>query len=349
MQDNHSKYMQRCLELAALGRYLTAPNPRVGAVLVHENQIVAEGYHQKYGSAHAEKSAIDNLQDKKLLSECTLYVNLEPCSHFGKTPPCADLILESKIPKVVIGTRDTSDKVAGKGIAKLKQNGIEVLEDVLSKECRLLNKRFFTYHEKKRPYIILKWAQTGDGFIADADLKSKWISCEQSRELVHEWRAEESAILVGTNTARQDNPHLTARPKNLTVEQYNQPLRIVIDRNLTLSKLNLYDDSAKTLIVNAVKSGLSGMHEFLQVNFEGDLYTQVCNALHSKQITSVIVEGGAVVLNALITEGLYDEARVFKSNKIFGGGIKAPEMKSTVLSRETIGTDVLKSYINHSF
>lgn len=349
MVESHTGFMKACFEQALKGRFLAPPNPLVGAILTLNNQVISKGFHAKFGEPHAERAALESLSADESLRSATLYVNLEPCAHFGKTPPCTDLILEKNIGHVVISAGDTSDKVNGRGIEILRAAGVRVTEGVLKTEGRFLNRRFFTFHEKKRPYIILKWAQTADGMIADSNFHSKWISGEESRDLVHEWRAEEGAILIGTNTAKQDNPHLTARPKNLSDDQYNQPLRIVIDRNLTLSKLNLYDQAAKTMIVNSLKDEEAGMHEFLKVDFSRDIFPQILEVLYQKNILSLIVEGGAAVLNSLISAKIFDEARVFKANKRFGSGLRAPQINLEPSSKVNIGNDILKTYINHDF
>jgi diaminohydroxyphosphoribosylaminopyrimidine deaminase/5-amino-6-(5-phosphoribosylamino)uracil reductase len=349
MLENHSEFMKRCLELAKLGRHFTAPNPMVGSVLVSEGKIISEGYHEKYGAAHAERLAIDSLKDKILLTACTLYVNLEPCSHFGNTPPCADYIIQSGIKKVVVGSKDTSEKVSGKGIEKLKNSGVEVIENVLEAECRFLNRRFFTFHEKHRPYIILKWAETADGFIADGAHNSKWISSEESRKLVHQWRAREQAILVGTNTARLDNPFLTARPESSEELSYRQPVRIVIDRSLSLPVThNLFNTQAETLIINDTKNEKSGHIEYIKLDFSRSLRNLMA-ALHAHGITSLIVEGGSILLRSFIEKGLYDEIRRFKSSKTFGAGIAAPVISALPHSKTDVGGDTLEIFTKHGF
>ena len=236
--------MKKCLELAKKGMGYVSPNPMVGCVIVFNDEIIGEGYHQEYGKDHAEVNAIENVKDKSLLKKSTLYVNLEPCVHFGKTPPCTNLIIESKIPKVVIGCADSYSEVSGKGIKKMQNRGIEIIVGVLGKESRELNKRFFTFHEKKRPYIILKWAESKDGFMAPLNQnKPFWMTSSESKKLVHKWRAEEEAILIGRITAKKDNPSLTVREV-----AGSNPIRIIIDKNLTLSgDLNLFNSDAKTI------------------------------------------------------------------------------------------------------
>lgn len=340
------KYMLICLELAKKGIGNVAPNPMVGCVIVYENEIIGEGYHQKYGENHAEVNAINSVSNKDLLKECTLYVNLEPCAHFGKTPPCSNLIIESKIPKVVVGCIDSFSKVAGKGIQKMKEAGIEVVVGVLEKESLDLNKRFFTFHNKKRPYIILKWAETKDGFI-DVDRTKQttldnWITTQQSKKLAHQWRSEEQAIMIGTNTALNDNPQLNVREvvgKN--------PLRTVLDLNLRLPKiLNVFDQSVPTLIINYQLHEKKENIEWIKVEKEKDVISQVLEVLYQKEIQSVIVEGGTQLLNTFITKNLWDEARVFIGNKYFINGLKAPNIKLKPSTIEQIETDVLNTYFN---
>ena len=256
--------MKKCLELAQKGMGYVSPNPMVGCVVVFNDQIIGEGYHQEYGTSHAEVNAIENVKDKSLLKKSTLYVNLEPCAHFGKTPPCTNLIIESEIPKVVIGCIDSYSEVSGKGIEKMQNTGIEVIVGVLEKESRELNIRFFTFHEKKRPCVILKWAESKDGFIAPKNQnKPFWMTSSESKKLVHKWRAEEEAILVGRITAKKDNPSLTVREV-----AGSNPLRIIIDTNLKLSSdLNLFNSEAKTIIFNTIESEETGTNQFVKIDF----------------------------------------------------------------------------------
>ena len=249
--QNEEFFLNKCIEIARLGIGNVSPNPMVGSVIVYKGEVIGEGYHEKYGSDHAEVNAINSVKDKSLLSKSTLYVNLEPCSHFGKTPPCSDLIIKHRIPKVVIGCIDTYSKVAGTGIGYMRNAGIDVKVGIMEKESRELNKRFFTFHEKKRPYIILKWAESKDGFIAPKhQTEPFWMTSSKSKILVHKWRSEEDAILVGRITAEKDNPSLTVRE----VKGKN-PIRIVIDKDLKLSSdLNLFDSNTKTLIFNGIKN-----------------------------------------------------------------------------------------------
>ncbi|MGZ3885403.1 MAG: bifunctional diaminohydroxyphosphoribosylaminopyrimidine deaminase/5-amino-6-(5-phosphoribosylamino)uracil reductase RibD [Bacteroidia bacterium] len=333
-------YMKRCIELAAQGLGAVAPNPMVGCVIVCNDTIVAQGYHRLYGEAHAEVDAIHQLPLSADPKNSTLYVNLEPCSHQGKTPPCADLIVSKQFKKVVIGTTDTNPLVAGKGIEKLKTAGIEVIAGVLSDECRELNKRFFTYHEKKRPYIILKWAQTGDGFISKSpvpDNKSEnWITGEESKKLVHLWRSQEQAILVGYNTALTDDPQLTTR-----LVKGSNPVRIVLDKNLDLPKgLHLFSGEAITVIFNAKKNDMYENIHYKKINFD-HLIPELLEQLYLLKISSIIIEGGPKTLDLFIKAKAWDEARVFVNpDKRFVTGIKAPVM---ALQSEPVksGTDKL--------
>ncbi|MFW5831045.1 MAG: bifunctional diaminohydroxyphosphoribosylaminopyrimidine deaminase/5-amino-6-(5-phosphoribosylamino)uracil reductase RibD, partial [Prolixibacteraceae bacterium] len=285
--------MQRCLQLARLGAGRVAPNPMVGSVIVHNGKIIGEGFHQKYGEAHAEVNAIDAVKNKNSLRESSLYVTLEPCAHHGLTPPCANLIIQNNIPHVVIGTPDPFSEVAGKGIEKLKKAGIKVESGILEEECRRLNKRFFTYHEKKRPYITLKWAQTLDGFI-DIERFSEdygqptWITGELALRLVHKIRSEENAILVGTKTAEKDNPSLSVRHWPGT-----NPVRLLIDKNLRLSQsLRLFDRKQRTLVFNAIRETKEHNLEFVILDFSKNVPGQIMEILYREKILSVIVEGG---------------------------------------------------------
>lgn len=334
--------MERCIELAERGIRNVSPNPMVGSVIVYEGKIIGEGYHENYGKSHAEVNAINNVKDKSLLSKSTLYVNLEPCAHFGKTPPCSNLIIEHKISKVVIGCIDSFSEVAGKGIAKMENAGIEVIVGVLEKESRALNKRFFTFHEKERPYIILKWAESKDGFIAPKNQTAPfWMTSSESKKLVHQWRAEEDAILVGRVTVEKDNPSLTVREV-----KGNSPIRIVIDKELKLSSaLNLFDCSAKTIIFNAKKTEVIDSNYFIKTDFK-DLLNNILEELYKQHIQSVIVEGGSVTLQSFIDENMWDEARIFTANKTLTDGIKAPTVNGKIISEEKIGEDKLETIKN---
>ncbi len=295
----HEKYIKRCIEIAQNGLGSTAPNPMVGCVIIHNNSIISEGFTSAYGGNHAEVNAINAVKHKSLLKEASLYVTLEPCSHFGKTPPCSDLIIKHNIPNVIIGCIDNNPKVAGKGIAKLKAAGCNVIVGVLENECKQLHKRFFTFHNKKRPFIILKWAETIDGFIAPKAKKENnpvWITNVFSRQFVHKWRAEEQAILVGTNTVKQDNPSLTTRHW-----KGKNPIRVVIDKAFKLPKdYKVFDTSAETIVISEDT-----------IDFNTPIAQQICNVLYKKNINSIIIEGGSQTLQTFINENLWDEARVF--------------------------------------
>lgn len=324
-------FMQRCLELALLGMGDVSPNPMVGCVIVHNGKIIGEGYHEKFGQAHAEVNAIRSVQNPELLKESTLYVSLEPCAHFGKTPPCCDLIIESRIPKVVIGTIDPFAEVAGKGIERMKNAGIEVEVGALEKESRNLNRRFFTFHEQKRPYIILKWAQTLDGFI-DTDRTEKkhptWITNDLSKRLVHKQRSEESAILIGTNTAEFDNPALTVREWT-----GNQPVRMVIDRSGRLDRgLHIFDGKAPTWVFTAFEKPDSENLKFIKLDFDQNILPQIMTELFRRKILSVIVEGGSELLNSFLEINLWDEAFVYTGNQFFGKGVSAPHISGKTIA-----------------
>lgn len=339
---NHSTYMQKALDLAKLGWPAAAPNPMVGCVIVKDNKIIAEGYHQKFGEAHAEVNAINSLGPGFDFSDCTLYVTLEPCSHHGKTPPCSDLIIAKKFKKVVICNVDTNPLVGGKGIEKLKKAGIEVESGVLEKEGRELNKRFFTFHEKKRPYIILKWAQTNDGFISldpvPANKNENWITCDDNRKLVHIWRSQEQAIMVGTKTVACDDPELTVR----LVEGKN-PIRILIDKDLKLKPdSKIFNDEAETLVFTGHQKPSFGNTFYIQIDFSKNILQQILNKLADSNISSLIVEGGTTLLQSFINENLWDEARIFKNpDKNFNSGIKAPQLDLSKALQEKSGTDYL--------
>ena len=308
-----------------MGQGNTGTNPMVGAVIVYDGKIIGEGYHKKYAEPHAEANAINSVKDKSLLNKSTLYVNLEPCSHLGKTPPCSELIIKNNIQRVIIGTIDPNSIVSGKGLKKLNDSGIEVITGVLENESIKLNKRFFTFYRENRPYIILKWAQTIDGYI-DIVRKNKqqaqltWISNKISRMLVHKWRAEEHAILVGTNTALIDNPQL-----NIRFWHGNNPLRIVLDRKLRLpADLHLFDKTLNTIVFNEKKEQSGGKIEYIKINFDDNILEEILKFLFLKEIQSVIVEGGKMLLESFIEKKIWDEARVFIGNKEFKEGTRAP-------------------------
>ena len=341
------EYIKRCIEIANSGIGFTAPNPMVGAVIVYNNKIIGEGFHKKYGGAHAEVNAINSVKNKSLLKDSVLYINLEPCSHFGKTPPCSDLIIKYKIPRIVIGSKDTHRKVNGIGIENLKKSGCNVTVGILEKECRELNKFFFTFHEKNRPYIILKWAQTSDGFIdiirgKKSPQKPTWITDDFAQIINHKWRAETQSIIVGTNTAINDNPKLNVRKW-----KGNNPLRIVIDRDLSLPEtLNLFDGTISTLVFTEKQCDSKINVEYCVINFEENIINQILETLYIKKIQSLIVEGGAKTLNSFIKENLWDEARVFIADKYFKNGINAPVINQKPVSKDNINGCNLYIYRN---
>jgi diaminohydroxyphosphoribosylaminopyrimidine deaminase/5-amino-6-(5-phosphoribosylamino)uracil reductase len=349
----HEKYIRRCIELAKNGLGTTYPNPLVGSVIVYDGKIIGEGWHKKSGGPHAEVNAVNSVKDKSLLKKSTIYVSLEPCSHYGKTPPCCDLIIENEIPNVVIGTIDPNIKVAGNGINKLIEAGKNVTVSILEAECKELNKRFFTFHEKKRPYIILKWAESQDGFIApilqqaEDDIKKRepiWITNEFSRQLVHKWRSEEQAILVGTNTVIDDNPRLDVRDWT-----GNNPVRIVLDQNNRIPKdSHIFDNQGKTIII--CKSITATNEEntiFEGIDFEQNPARQILKGLYKHQIQSVIIEGGRQTLQTFIDENLWDEARIFIGNSCLEKGTKAPIIALKNIEKHSIGNDVLLISRNH--
>ncbi len=340
----HESYMQRCLDIAVQGMGHVAPNPMVGCVIVHNGAIIGEGYHQKYGEAHAEVNAIASVSNKELLRESTLYVNLEPCSHYGKTPPCSDLIVRSQIPRVVIGSSDPNPLVAGKGIAKLRNAGVEVTCDILKESADFLNRRFLTFFTKKRPYIILKWAQSADGFIAPADNRQVWLSNELSQKLVHKWRSEEQAIMVGTNTARIDNPELTVR-----LWKGKNPLRVVIDKDLSLPIGNLlFNDKADTIVFNSRENSKQKNIEKIKIDFKASLPQQVLGKLYERGISSLIIEGGAVLLNSFIEANLWDEARIFKTTAMLHSGKTVMPLSGKLHEQTQLESDNLEILLNSS-
>ncbi len=327
--------MLRCIELARKGAGSTAPNPMVGAVLVYNDSIIGEGYHERYGAAHAEVNCINQAICNgylELLHQSTIYVSLEPCAHFGKTPPCADLIIQHTIPKVVIGSLDPFAEVNGKGIDKLKTAGIEVVKDVLKNDCLELNKRFFTFHQQKRPYIILKWAQTKNHYISSGGAEHLHISNDFTNRLVHQWRSEEASILVGTNTALMDDPQLTNRYFNS-----RQPIRLVLDKELKLpASSRLMNQDAQTIIFNYQKHAEEGQPRYYQISKDENAVHQIIRALYRQNIQSVLVEGGAQLLQSFMDEGLWDEARVITNEElIVEHGLSAPTLPSA-LKIETV-------------
>jgi diaminohydroxyphosphoribosylaminopyrimidine deaminase/5-amino-6-(5-phosphoribosylamino)uracil reductase len=336
--------MRRALELAKQGIGFVSPNPMVGAVIVCDDKIIGEGYHKKYGQAHAEVNAVHDVLDHfqnaaDLLKRSIIYVTLEPCAHYGKTPPCADLLIKHQIPKVVVGCRDPFYQVNGRGIEKLITAGIDVTVAVLEAECLALNKRFFTRVKKQRPYIILKWAQTADGFFAPADNSQFWITGEASRKLVHQWRSEEDAILIGKNTALIDNPLL-----NVRCGSGKSPKRVVIDRNLDLpAHLNIFDQSVETFVFNAVKTDVAGSIKYIALeDFDNFVPQYILYQLYLQDVQSVIIEGGAKTLEAFIKDGLWDEARIFTGTATLGKGIKSPIIDGDTLNLDKVGDDELR-------
>lgn len=334
-------FMQRCLELALFGISKAAPNPMVGAVIVRKGKIIAEGWHQQYGKEHAEVNAINKLKDKSLLKDSSLYINLEPCCHYGKTQPCTDLILKYKIPKVIIGCADPFPEVNGKGINILRKNGVKVVIGILESQCAELNRSFFTFHQKKRPYIILKWAETADGFIQNSTNSSKnRISNIYAQRLSHKWRSEEQAIMIGTNTAKIDNPQLNVRHWKA-----KNPIRLVIDKTLRLPKnLHLFDNSIKTIVFTAKNKKEIRNLNFVQLDFKKNIIPQILKYLYSINVQSVIVEGGKQLLGSFIEHNCWDEARIFVGNEYFKEGLKSPQITGKLIHKETIGDNKLLVY-----
>ncbi len=342
----HEEFMQRCLELASLGAGYTAPNPMVGAVLVHEGRIIGEGYHEKFGGPHAEVNCIGSVKeaDRLLIPASTLYVSLEPCAHHGKTPPCADLIIQQRIPRVVIGCRDPFPEVDGKGIEKLQSNNVELIFPVLEKKAMALNKRFFTFHQQKRPYVILKWAESANHKIAGKSGERTQISNEYSNRLVHKWRTEEAGILVGTQTAQLDDPMLTAR-----LWPGKNPVRIVLDKTLRLpDTLKVFDRSVPTIILNEKKENQSENLNYKKIDFSEPLIPQILSALYSLNILSILVEGGAGLLQSFIDSGLWDEARVISGRQSeISEGLAAPVLRNLVMAKtEEYYSDRIDYFLN---
>ena len=334
--------MLRALELASLGIRDVSPNPMVGCVIVKNDQIIGEGWHQRFGGPHAEVNAINSVKNLADLENAEVFVTLEPCAHYGKTPPCAELLIKYPIKKVWICNVDLNPLVHKKGIEKLTSNGIEVVTSILENEGLELNKRFFTNIHKKRPYIILKWAETTDGFIARKNYDSKWISNTYSRKLVHKWRAEEDAIMVGTNTARYDNPQLNVRDwtgKN--------PIRIIIDKNLILdTTLHLFNGSQSTIVVNSKITKVRNEVEYLKIDFGESFLPSLFEILFKKNISSILVEGGGYLLESIIKAGLWDELRVFRGIVIFESGISSPKFFGSLFKKENIEDDILSIFKN---
>lgn len=351
----HEKYINRCIELAKNGLGLTYPNPMVGAVIVYNDKIIGEGWHQKAGEPHAEVNAINAVKNKELLKESTIYVCLEPCSHYGKTPPCSELIVKYKIPTVVIGALDTNTLVSGKGVAYLKKNGCNVIVGVLERECLNLNKRFYTFHNKKRPFIVLKWATSSDGFfdinrnISSMDeAKPTWITNKYSRQIVHQLRALEQAILVGTETILKDNPSLDVRDFS-----GNNPTRIVLDKSLRIPlEYKIFNGDINTLLITDNKSVLKNEYTLIpglkveKIDFSKNIVMQLIDVLYNNEILSVMIEGGKQVLESFIAADLWDEAYIFKGNTTLKEGIKSPELNSSLWESKLLMGDTMSMYKN---
>ena len=344
------KYIKRCIELAKNGLGTTYPNPMVGSVIVLNDIVIGEGWHKKAGEPHAEVNAINSVRDQSSLKYATIYVSLEPCSHFGKTPPCANLIVEKGIRNVVIGIVDANSKVSGAGVAYLKNNGCNVVVGVLENECFKLNKRFFTYHSKQRPFVFLKWAESKDGFIDKIRNKTdenspNWISNKYSQQIVHKMRATEHAILVGTNTVLNDNPSLNVR------SWFGEnPIRIVIDRTSKIpSDYKILDGSIKTIVFSEVKHVIdsNGNVIFERINFSKNVPQQICDVLYKYEIQSVLIEGGAQTLQSFIAANLWDEAFVFVGDITYNDGVKAPKLNQLPTEIRKISNDTLNMYKNY--
>jgi diaminohydroxyphosphoribosylaminopyrimidine deaminase / 5-amino-6-(5-phosphoribosylamino)uracil reductase len=348
--NNDLKFMQRCLELALKAEGMTYPNPMVGAVIVHEGEIIGEGYHMKAGGPHAEVMAIGSVKNKELLASSTIYVNLEPCSHFGKTPPCADLIISHKIPEVVVGTMDSSDKVSGKGLSKMREAGCKVIMGVAEDQCRKINKRFFTFHEKRRPYIILKWAQSADGFIdikrgKNARIGPHWIIGKSERILTHKWRTAEQAILVGAETVRTDNPLLNVREW-----KGNNPVRLILSGSGIIPEelaMNKLIGSQVIFSFYPEKINLPGS-VVVKLNNHESSAAQILDYLFRWGIQSLFIEGGARVLNHFISLGLWDEARIFYGDQIYKDGVKAPEIDGKLFLKTKFSKSSLEILLKDS-
>ena len=344
---SHEMYMQRCLALAKMGMGNVSPNPMVGCVIVQDGEIIGEGFHQKFGEAHAEVNAINQVlatygtEAAMRLKNATVYVNLEPCAHFGKTPPCADLLVKHKVKKVVIGNTDPFEGVNGKGVAKLKSAGIEVLTDVCIAECNQLNRRFFTRVKQQRPFIILKWAQTANGFFAPTTPTQKWMTGDEAKKMAHQWRSEEDAILVGKNTALIDNPQLTTRAVN-----GKNPIRIVVDKNLEVpTSHHIFNAETKTIIFNEVKTDVIGNIHFIQMeDMQFYLPQKIAFQLYLMDIQSVIIEGGTQLLQQFIQANLWDEARIFTAKIVWETGLLAPKIIGNKVTTIELNTDELTIY-----
>ncbi len=339
--------MQRCLQLAQLSLGKASSNPMVGAVIVHNDRIIGEGYYQSFGGPHAEVNAIANVaaEDEKLLIDSTVYVSLEPCSYFGKTPPCSDLLIKSKVRRVIIASLDPNPKISGAGIDKLRSAGIEVITGILQKEGDHLNRRFFSHHTRKRPWVILKWAQSSDGFITKDRNKQHWITGELSKKLVHQWRQEEDAILVGAGTVMVDNPQLTDR----YWKDDKQPTRVVLDTKGSLPKdSSIFNTAAPTLLFTSTEVGIQYPNAEVILLSEGkEPYAEILGHLYDREIQSVIIEGGQKTLEQFITANLWDEVRVFIGPIVFNKGVNAPTLSIDPIKEESIGDDTLSTYLNN--
>jgi diaminohydroxyphosphoribosylaminopyrimidine deaminase / 5-amino-6-(5-phosphoribosylamino)uracil reductase len=342
------KFIHRCLELASRAEGNTYPNPLVGSVIVHEGLIIGEGFHRKAGGPHAEAAAIESVRNKKLLSTSTLYVNLEPCSHFGKTPPCADLIISYKIPRIVVGTKDTSEKVSGRGLEKMKSSGSSVTVGVAEEECRRINRRFFTFNEKKRPYITLKWAESTDGFLdikrgSESVAEINWITGKPERILVHKWRASEQSILVGAGTVRIDDPKLNVREW-----KGNNPLRVILSGSGKLPEdIAMIHAEGSTIIFTCFPEKINLPDVIpVKLNDHEPAALQISNFLYESGLQSLLIEGGRQVLEHFITSGIWDEARVFRGKTEFGDGIKAPEIRGRSYLKQEFSSSSLEIIIN---
>mgnify|MGYP001294665805 FL=1 len=344
---DHLKFMKRCLELASKAEGLTYPNPLVGSVIVNNGRIIGEGYHVKAGSRHAEVLAIESVKDRELLFSSTLYVNLEPCSHYGKTPPCADRIITEGIPVVVSGATDTSTKVSGKGFARLREAGCRVITNIASEECRFINRRFLTFHEKRRPYIVLKWAQSADGFIGrDKERRMTegplWITGNSERILVHKWRVTEQAILVGGETVRADNPKLNVREWT-----GNSPIRLILSGSGNLpSNLAMNDLIGPQVVFTFFPDKVNMPRSVVvKLNKNEPSAIQVLDYLYKWGIQSLLIEGGSTVLNHFMSLGLWDEARVFQGYQVLGSGVKAPGLMGRLISQQVFSNSRLYIFI----
>lgn len=340
------KYMTRCIQLAKHGQNHVAPNPMVGAVIVYKDRIIGEGYHIRCGEAHAEVNAINSVADQSLLKNSTIYVSLEPCAHYGKTPPCADLIIKKQIPRVVVGCQDPFSEVAGRGIQMLRAADVDVKVGVLENECRNLINRFITFNILKRPYVILKWAESADGYL-DVERTGGSpvvLSTSLTNMLVHKRRSEVDAIMVGTRTAELDNPSLTVR--NWIGRN---PLRIVIDEDLRLSsELNLFMDGVSTVCFTAKKQSSREKVDYVQIDFQQDVLSQILSVLYKKGVQSLMVEGGSRLLQSVINAGLWDEAFVEKSTVCLNSGVKAPVIKGIRMIDKLFGIPIVHYYSHTS-